>query len=102
MPACISKRVIAAAATWLMVLPTPAFACPVCGLAGTSDNAWAYTVMSAMLMVLPLGMIGGTVFWVARRSARHNTDVPMSPAAGPGPAPGLGRPGPPESSSPGN
>lgn len=65
-----------AAGIGLLTSPAPAFACPVCGLASTSDNAWAYTVMSAVLMVLPLGMIGGTVFWVARRASRLEASPP--------------------------
>ena len=50
----------------LTLVPSIALACPVCG-ADTGDNAWAYTVMSVVLTVLPLGMIGGVVYWVARR-----------------------------------
>lgn len=103
MRACISRRALAAAAVWLTMLPAPAFACPVCGLAGTSDNAWAYTVMSAVLMVLPLGMIGGTVFWVARRAARHDAAGRLPPPPGAGPATVPGRQGRrPEPQGPGN
>ena len=58
------------AAALLMAAPASALACPVCGLVGSSDNTWAYQVMSAMLTLLPLAMIGATVWWLARLVAR--------------------------------
>ena len=64
----------------LTLMPTPAFACSVCGLAGPGDSGWAYVVMSVILSALPLGMIGGTVFWVYTRSAAQRevpADVPQ-------------------------
>jgi hypothetical protein len=62
----------------LIVLATPAFAlaCPVCGTAGANDNGWAYFAMTIVLSGLPLGMIGGVVFWVYRRSAEGQPDAP--------------------------
>jgi hypothetical protein len=56
----------------LCVLATPALAlaCPVCGTAGPGDNGWAYFAMTMVLSGLPLGMIGGVVFWVYRRSTK--------------------------------
>jgi hypothetical protein len=50
--------------------PAAAWACPVCGLAGTGDNTWAYGAMSFMLSAVPLGVIGGIVFWVSRRASK--------------------------------
>jgi hypothetical protein len=61
-----------------MAAPASALACPVCGLIGTSDNTWAYQAMSAMLTLLPLVMIGGTVWWLARLVARADTGRPPS------------------------
>ena len=69
-----SRRVCGIAGSLLMAAPASALACPVCGLVGTSDNTWAYQVMSAMLTFLPLAMIGATVWWVARLVARADTD----------------------------
>jgi hypothetical protein len=46
----------------------------VCALVGTSDNTSAYQAMSAMLIVLPLAMIGGIVWWLARLAARADTE----------------------------
>jgi hypothetical protein len=62
------------------LVPEPAWACPVCGLAGPGDNGWAYAAMSVVLSALPLGMIAGTVFWVYKRSharTEEPVDVPQ-------------------------
>lgn len=53
----------------VLLAPTRAFACPVCGLAGPGDNGWAYFAMTMVLSVLPLGFIGGVVFWLYRRAS---------------------------------
>src|SRR5690606_14080045 len=45
-----------------LLVPAPALACPVCGLAGPGDNGWAYFAMTMMLSLLPLGFIGGVVY----------------------------------------
>ena len=75
MRASTSRALSAGAASWVLsLIPSVALACPVCGAGGNEDNAWAYTVMSAILTVLPLGMIGGVVYWVARREG--TTHVP--------------------------
>jgi hypothetical protein len=83
MPACTSDRhtgwrglVTAALAAGLLLVPRVVLACPVCGASGTTDNAWAYTVMSAMLTLLPLGMIGGAVYWVSRRVSAFDAGAP--------------------------
>lgn len=62
-------RVLGAALLVTAAAPATAFACPVCGTAGANDNGWAYFAMTIVLSGLPLGMIGGVVFWVARRSS---------------------------------
>ena len=62
----------------VLAAPAAALACPVCGTSGTDNNAWAYGAMTVVLSVLPLGMIGGVVYWVSRRaaSADDNIDQP--------------------------
>ena len=50
------------------MLPAALFACPVCGLAGSADNTWAYAAMSVVLSAVPLGIIGGIVFWLRKAS----------------------------------
>jgi hypothetical protein len=57
-----------------MAAPASALACPVCGLVGSSDNTWAYQAMSVMLTLLPLAMIGATVWWLARLTTRAGTE----------------------------
>jgi flagellar biogenesis protein FliO len=70
----ISRRVVSITAGLLTAAPASALACPVCALVGTSDNTWAYQAMSAMLIVLPLAMIGALVWWLARLAARADTE----------------------------
>ena len=72
----MSRRVVSIAASLLTAAPAAALACPVCGLVGTSDNTWAYQAMSAMLTLLPLVMIGATVWWLGRFVARADTERP--------------------------
>jgi hypothetical protein len=74
----ISRRVVSIAASLLTATPVSALACPVCGLIGTGDNTWAYQAMSAMLTLLPLAMIGGGVWWVARLAARADAERPSA------------------------
>lgn len=78
----LSGHVLLAAALLVVVMPDVAWACPVCGMASTTDNAWAYTVMSVMLTVLPLGMIGGAVYWVSQRVSAAESEMlaPRPPA----------------------
>jgi hypothetical protein len=69
-----SRRVVCITAGLLTVAPASALACPVCALIGPSDNTWAYQAMSAMLTLLPLAMIGATVWWLARLAARAESE----------------------------
>jgi hypothetical protein len=62
-------RALVAAALICLAAPAVAFACPVCGTSGSNDNGWAYFAMTIVLSGLPLGMIGGVVYWVYRRSS---------------------------------
>ena len=52
----------------LLAAPSVALACPVCGLASTGDNQSSYIAMSAMLSILPLGMIAGMSIWLYRKN----------------------------------
>ena len=69
----ISRRVVGISAGLLTGAPASALACPVCALVGPSDNTWAYQAMSAMLIFLPLAMVGAVVWWLARLAARADT-----------------------------
>jgi len=72
----ISKRVVCTTATILGLAPAQALACPVCALVGSGDNTWACKAMSAMLIMLPLGMIGGAVLWFSRMTALADAELP--------------------------
>jgi hypothetical protein len=50
-------------------------ACAVCGLGSTQDNWLAYFTMTMVLSALPLGMIGGVVFWLHRRSRETAREI---------------------------
>ncbi len=65
-------RTVSAATILLALTPGSALACAVCGLTGGGGSDSAYFAMSVMLSALPLGMIGGTVFWLYRKSAAHD------------------------------
>ena len=58
-------------------MPAQALACPVCALVGSGDNTWAYKAMTVMLIMLPLGMIGGAVLWLSRRAALADAELPL-------------------------
>ena len=75
---CISRRVVSITASLLTAAPGSALACPVCALVGTSNNTWAYQAMSAMLTLLPLAMVGATVWWLRRLVARADTERPSA------------------------
>lgn len=49
-----------------LLASSPAWACAVCGLAGTQDNYQAYRSMTWMMSGLPLAMIGGVFYWLYR------------------------------------
>jgi hypothetical protein len=73
------RRVVGIATSLLIAAPGSALACPVCVIVGPSDNTWAYHAMTAMLILLPLAMIGGTVFWLARVAARADATEERRP-----------------------
>jgi len=75
----ISRRVVGITASLLTAAPASALACPVCALVGPSDNTWAYQAMSAMLIFLPLAMVGAIVWWLARLAARADAERPAAP-----------------------
>jgi hypothetical protein len=78
----MTKQTVSTAVVALAVLaPASVLACPVCGLVGTGDNDSAYRWMSALLSVLPLGMIAGMAFWLARRVSQHVAAPTPSAAA---------------------
>jgi uncharacterized membrane protein len=70
-------RLVTAALSLVLTAPASAFACAVCGLAGTQENWRAYRAMTWMMSGLPLAMIAGVGFWIYRRaSARDASPLP--------------------------
>jgi hypothetical protein len=51
----------------LTSLPAVAAACPTCGV-GNGRNKMAFFVTTIFLSLLPLGIIGAFLFWIARNS----------------------------------
>ena len=70
----VIRRVVGITASLLTAAPASALACPVCALVGTRNNTWAYQAMTAVLTLLPLAMVGATVWWLARLAARADTE----------------------------
>ena len=75
MRVCTFRRIVGTTSL-LTAAPASALACPVCALIGTRNNTWAYQAMTAMLIVLPLAMIGALVWWLARLTARADVQRP--------------------------
>lgn len=79
----------------LVSLPSLAAACPTCGV-GNGRNVTAFFVTTVVLSLLPLGLIGAGIYWLARNGRtfiasefRESDEAarPAAPAAGTGPAP---------------
>ena len=62
-------------ALWMVAA---AQACPVCGAASTNDQG-SYLAMTIVLSLLPLGAVGGIVWWVARHARSAVTSGGGSP-----------------------
>jgi hypothetical protein len=68
MSARIRRAGAALLATTFAALPHAAAACAVCGGNGDEPSRGAYIATTAVLSLLPLGMIGGVVLWIWRRT----------------------------------
>ena len=60
------RAALLSAVLLLLALPSIAEACTVCG-AG-ADNKGAFIGMTAFLTLLPLGFIGGVIYWLRSRA----------------------------------
>jgi hypothetical protein len=59
------RLIVGAGTTLLALLPALALACPVCGGGGDSPRSQAaFFNTTILLSLLPLGMIGGGVWWL--------------------------------------
>jgi len=80
-------------AALLAALPSLAQACAACGV-GNGRNKAAFFITTIFLSLLPLGIIGALVFWLARNARgfiasefrESDEDVPPAVAPGTGPA----------------
>lgn len=50
----------------LVSLPAVAAACPTCGV-GNGRNKLAFLLTTVFLSLMPLGLIGAGIFWLARK-----------------------------------
>ena len=60
-------------AALVLLWPSAAQACSVC-FSATEQNRIAYIVTTIVMSLLPLGMIGGGIYWLHRRSHRLGDD----------------------------
>lgn len=67
--------------------PRMASACSVCTPGRDDETRVAFQVTTLFLTVLPLGLIGGVVWWLVRR-ARSIEQARAEASAGPGSLPG--------------
>lgn len=85
----------AAALLLLLALPEAVWACPVC-FDARDENRQAFLATTALLTLLPLGMVGGVGIWLRRRvKALDEADAAERSGAGAadgtGPVGGPGR-----------
>lgn len=59
--------------------PTSAFACAVC-FDANDESRQAFINMTALLSLLPLGIIGGTIFYLWRRARALDAEDRPQPA----------------------
>lgn len=73
---------------WLGLVASAAHACPVCFSAKDEASRQAFFDTTVFLTLLPLAMIGGVIYWIARRSRQLEAEPPEpeAPDAQPGPA----------------
>ena len=79
-----ARRAIALALLALpLLLPRLASACAVCSAGRDDETRLAFLLTTLFLSVLPLGIVGGAVWWLVRRSrqlARESVALPPSTA----------------------
>ena len=66
-----------------LLLPRVASACAVCSAGRDDETRLAFLLTTLFLSVLPLGIVGGAVWWLVRRSrqlARESVSLPPAPA----------------------
>jgi len=74
-------------ATFLLLAPRASFACAVCMSGREEASKWAFIATTVGLSLLPLGLIGGTVWWIRRRLRELETQEAERRVAALRPAP---------------
>lgn len=80
----LRRGAFVAVAAGLSLVPTVAWACPVCFSATNDANRWAFIFTTGFLTFLPLSLLGGGIYWVVRRA--RQLDAEERAAAEPGSA----------------
>ena len=65
-------RYVTLLALFTLALPVTANACAVC-FSGTDESRLAFILTTGLLTFLPLGMIGGAIYWAHRKAKRRAT-----------------------------
>ena len=55
---------------------SPALACAVCGVGLEEENATAFLKGTALLSLMPLGVIGATAYYIYRRTKAVEAETP--------------------------
>jgi len=77
----VSRTLLLAAAS-LLLFPELAHACAVCGQAiGDDQSRVAYLITSAVLSVLPVGLVGAFLLWLRHKSRRRPSAAPTTAPA---------------------
>ena len=84
-----------------LLWPAAAHACAVCGALNDRNRA-AFFGTTILLSLVPLGMIGGGVWWLRRTGSAFDAEdlIDRDAIAPPPPAPGAAAPNPPERPEP--
>lgn len=77
-------RVSAFVGALTFLLPSAAQACYVCMSGREDDVQLAFILTTVLLSLLPLGLIGGAVWWLRRRLREMERDAPRRPLAAAG------------------
>jgi len=68
------SKVLWIALLLVVVAPLDALACPSCLAAQDSDVQAAFIAATAFMTFLPLGLVGGLVYWLLRRARQLDAE----------------------------
>ena len=80
----MGNRLASLVALAIVLSPQLAKACSVCTTGKDDETRAAFVAMTAFMTFLPLGLIGGFVWWLRRRAlAMQQIELPRPGQAGP-------------------